>query len=369
MKPVRKMKDFSIESILSDTFVLKQNEHCKDTEKEKCRKRSGTDLKVNVEETTRATNEESNFVSAINLRKRFEINCDTCLKEHTAEERETSFRISSTESLITAICINSRQRQKKLNFTTACDGKSTKNCENTSGFLVQEKLNLNFNGTNTVERIGSECELNSTKLQEEFNVNYRDIDKSNCWRNFKINNQEKIHSERNSKRNQRKFDRCRKKQIEDFNGDLNGGVLGNQSKCLEDNLSRQLEGIKSQYLLPDNSNRKLVEYVKDETKCLETTQSTKELEWLQFTRYKPPKIRRKSTVGKNKRKASLQPRIPFSTFQLDFLAQKFRDNAYLSRNDVLDISIALKLPSKKVKIWFQNRRARERHVLSFDREI
>ncbi|XP_076160623.1 uncharacterized protein LOC143143362 isoform X1 [Ptiloglossa arizonensis] len=254
--------------------------------------------------------------------------------------------------------------------------------EKISGFLTQENFNLNeTNGTITIEGIEKEHKMNLKKFQvEEFNANNRDINKNNCWKNPKINVQQREDSGRNLKRDSRKFEKNKKKELKKdqsktFNNDQikhsneyhKDELLGNQSKRLKDNL-----------------NKKSEEFFKGETERLNVIQSTK-LEWLQFTRYKPPKIHRKSTVGKNTRKASLHPRIPFSTFQLDFLEQKFRNSAYLLRNDVLDISVALKLSPKKVKIWFQNRRARQRrefhanikyqqifssiNVLSFDQEI
>ncbi|KAK2587374.1 hypothetical protein KPH14_003091 [Odynerus spinipes] len=86
-----------------------------------------------------------------------------------------------------------------------------------------------------------------------------------------------------------------------------------------------------------------------------------ELAWLQYTRYRPPKLPRRSLIGKNaKRRPGVHPRIPFSSFQLQVLEDRYKRNAYLSRRDALDISTSLRLPQSRVKIWFQNRRARDR---------
>lgn len=86
-----------------------------------------------------------------------------------------------------------------------------------------------------------------------------------------------------------------------------------------------------------------------------------ELAWLQYTRYKPPKLPRRNLIGKNaKRRPGVHPRIPFSSFQLQVLEERYKKNAYLSRRDALDISTSLRLPQSRVKIWFQNRRARDR---------
>ncbi|XP_032674847.1 homeobox protein engrailed-2b, partial [Odontomachus brunneus] len=86
-----------------------------------------------------------------------------------------------------------------------------------------------------------------------------------------------------------------------------------------------------------------------------------DLTWLQYTRYRPPKLPRRSYVEKRrKRRAGDHPRIPFSSAQLQVLEDRYRRGAYLSRNDVIEISAILRLPQSKVKIWFQNRRARQR---------
>ncbi|XP_023247040.1 uncharacterized protein LOC106636216 [Copidosoma floridanum] len=86
-----------------------------------------------------------------------------------------------------------------------------------------------------------------------------------------------------------------------------------------------------------------------------------ELSWLRCTRYCPPKLPRKSSAGKNlKRKPGSHPRIPFTKYQLEVLEDKYKSNAYLARKDVVYLSDLLHLPQSRIKIWFQNRRARAR---------
>ncbi|XP_060071174.1 homeobox protein MSX-1-like [Ylistrum balloti] len=89
--------------------------------------------------------------------------------------------------------------------------------------------------------------------------------------------------------------------------------------------------------------------------------SSKQYPWLQCTRYKPPKLPRiqKKEVTK-KRKLGRNPRVPFTQHQVAALEQKFRQTHYLSSMDVAELSTALTLTETRVKIWFQNRRARER---------
>ena len=60
------------------------------------------------------------------------------------------------------------------------------------------------------------------------------------------------------------------------------------------------------------------------------------------------------------RKTSGKPRVPFSALQLMLLEQRYSHARYLSKSDVSELSSRLRLPEHRVKIWFQNRRSRER---------
>ncbi|KAF5275191.1 hypothetical protein FQR65_LT04223 [Abscondita terminalis] len=84
--------------------------------------------------------------------------------------------------------------------------------------------------------------------------------------------------------------------------------------------------------------------------------------WLQCTRYCPPKIQRvqRRESGTQRRQLGRHPRIPFTTQQLAILEDKFRESPYLSSAEVVRISKLLQLADIRVKIWFQNRRARDR---------
>ncbi|XP_065203888.1 homeobox protein vab-15 [Planococcus citri] len=84
-------------------------------------------------------------------------------------------------------------------------------------------------------------------------------------------------------------------------------------------------------------------------------------DWLHYTRYRPPKlqrIRKKECI--QKRRLGRNPRIPFSSEQVAILEEKFQTSPYLSNSDVNDLSTCLQLSESRIKIWFQNRRARER---------
>ncbi|OXU30475.1 hypothetical protein TSAR_013545 [Trichomalopsis sarcophagae] len=100
---------------------------------------------------------------------------------------------------------------------------------------------------------------------------------------------------------------------------------------------------------------------KQPNKSDSTQLNSEELSWLRCTRYRPPKLPRKSSAGKIfKRKPGSHPRIPFTKYQIEILENRYRSSSYLSRDDVVNLSDLLHLPQSRIKIWFQNRRARER---------
>lgn len=68
--------------------------------------------------------------------------------------------------------------------------------------------------------------------------------------------------------------------------------------------------------------------------------------------------RNRKTV--NRRKVSGSPRVPFSTEQLLQLEKSYEDTHYVTAVKVSQLSAMLKLPGNRIKIWFQNRRAREK---------
>ena len=59
-------------------------------------------------------------------------------------------------------------------------------------------------------------------------------------------------------------------------------------------------------------------------------------------------------------RTSRQPRIPFTPFQQATLERKFQVNHYLTAHAVSELSVILNLSKQRIKIWYQNRRARER---------
>lgn len=61
-----------------------------------------------------------------------------------------------------------------------------------------------------------------------------------------------------------------------------------------------------------------------------------------------------------KRTPGRLPRIPFTPHQLNVLESAYKRANYLSSEEANRLAMQLDLTCVRVKIWFQNRRARER---------
>ncbi|XP_001845296.2 homeobox protein engrailed-like ceh-16 [Culex quinquefasciatus] len=83
-------------------------------------------------------------------------------------------------------------------------------------------------------------------------------------------------------------------------------------------------------------------------------------DWLYYTRYRPPKLPRPQKAGPVKRTPGRLPRVPFTPSQLSALEDAYKVSTYLSSEEANQLAYSLELTNTRVKIWFQNRRARDR---------
>ncbi|XP_036324924.1 homeobox protein GHOX-7 [Rhagoletis pomonella] len=83
-------------------------------------------------------------------------------------------------------------------------------------------------------------------------------------------------------------------------------------------------------------------------------------DWLHYTRYHPPRLPRNLRQPPVKRTPGRLPRIPFTPTQLEALENAYRTSNYLSAEEANQLAESLELTNTRVKIWFQNRRARQR---------
>ncbi|XP_075983194.1 homeobox protein engrailed-1-B-like [Anticarsia gemmatalis] len=88
-------------------------------------------------------------------------------------------------------------------------------------------------------------------------------------------------------------------------------------------------------------------------------------DWLCCTRYRPPRLPRAvSGSGCRARRSGRHARVPFTAAQASALEAAYARAPYLAPPALRALAAALQLRDDRIKIWFQNRRARERREKS-----
>lgn len=283
MKPVRKTRDFSIESILADKRIPIQN------------------YREEYQELL-SVNDDS---SVQNLRKYFEEECIT-------HNRRISHELTISE-------------------TENCDLNVQKENE-----VIEEKYKINSGEVLNEYRIDSLDVESSEYNQDKNKLQTNSIDK--CIIDSKSNLITEV--EEGNRTSDKTFisnKQCEEDPVKNMRRDQNGKLNKERKKQLKQDQS--------------DSHFKCSKFSRGKP---EVVRDVEKLEWLHCTRYKPPKIPRKPTIGKSKRKPSFYPRIPFSMFQLEYLEQKFQTSAYLMRHDVMEMSDVLKIPPNRVYLHFMS---------------
>ncbi|CAG7829016.1 unnamed protein product, partial [Allacma fusca] len=112
-------------------------------------------------------------------------------------------------------------------------------------------------------------------------------------------------------------------------------------------------------LVSELSNTQQQSHSEDRNVDIADSDESKDFSWLYCSRFKPPKLPR-SKKRSNRKRYGRGPRIPFAAHQITVLENAFKKSHYLSPDCINRLAESLYLSETRVKIWFQNRRARFR---------
>ncbi|KAK2726792.1 homeobox protein MSX-1-like [Artemia franciscana] len=85
--------------------------------------------------------------------------------------------------------------------------------------------------------------------------------------------------------------------------------------------------------------------------------------WLSCTRYNPPRLPRSKKEGGSKKKINRSARVPFNNTEIAALEDQYKKTPYLTSREVSELAKVLRITESRVKVWFQNRRARDRREI------
>ncbi|XP_058056092.1 homeobox protein engrailed-2b [Anopheles bellator] len=157
--------------------------------------------------------------------------------------------------------------------------------------------------------------------------------------------------------NRRKIDQCHGCCADSAASDPDSEVTDSESRLRDDGIEADEEMDQESDAGLPRKEPAVTEFIPAVPGCGRGVPS---FDWLYYTRYHPPKLPRPQKTGPVKRTPGRLPRVPFTPAQLSALEEAYKVSTYLSSEEANQLAYSLELTNTRVKIWFQNRRARDR---------